>query len=48
MIITGTLENIETGAIETTTLDCEDYAAGFAAMRRTLPEGVRLISVLVG
>lgn len=47
MIITGTLESIDTSAIETTTSECQNYASGFAAMRRTLPEGVRLLNVRV-
>lgn len=45
MIITAMLETIETGAIETTTVECQDYTAGFEQLKRTLPEGTRLLSV---
>ena len=45
MKIIGIVETIETGAIEPTESDCTDYRHGFEAMRRMLPEGVRLISV---
>jgi hypothetical protein len=47
MQIIGTLETIETGAIETTTAECLDYHEGFEAMRRIVPEGDRLLSVIV-
>ena len=47
MKITGTLETVETGAIEQTESECTDYRQGFDAMRRMLPEGVRLLSVRV-
>ncbi len=47
MKITGILETIETGAIEQTESECADYRQGFDAMRRLLPEGVRLLSVRV-
>lgn len=47
MIITGTLQTIDTGAIETTTSECQNYATGYAAMRRPLPQGVRLLNVRV-
>ena len=43
--IIGILETIETGAIEQTESECADYRLGFDAMRRLLPEGVRLLSV---
>ena len=46
MIITATLENIATREVETTTVECQNYTAGFEQLKRTLPEGVRLISVL--
>lgn len=46
MIITATLETIETGAVETTTVECQNYTDGFAQLQRTLPAGVRLLSVL--
>lgn len=42
MTITATLETIETTAVE-----CQDYAAGYAQLQRTLPEGVRVLSVIV-
>lgn len=47
MKIIGTLEHIERGTIEQTEVDAADYPAGLDAMRRTLPEGVRLLSVRV-
>lgn len=47
MTITATLETIEGGAIDTTTVECQDYDAGYAQLQRTLPEGVRILSVLV-
>jgi hypothetical protein len=43
--IFGTLEHIESGTIEQTEVDATDYQAGLDAMRRTLPNGVRLLSV---
>ncbi|WP_181034306.1 hypothetical protein [Arthrobacter sp. GMC3] len=46
MIITATSETIETGELETTTVECQDYTFGFEQLRRMLPEGVRLLSVL--
>lgn len=45
MIITALLETIETGDIEVTSVECADYTAGFQQLKRTLPEGVRLVSV---
>lgn len=45
MIIHAILETIETGAIEETTVECQDYTAGFQQLRRTVPEGMRLLSV---
>lgn len=45
MTITATLETIETGSIETMTVECQDYTAGFEQLKRTLPEGMRLLSV---
>lgn len=45
MIIKATLEVIESGAIEVTTVECRDYTAGFEQLQRTLPEGMRLLSV---
>jgi hypothetical protein len=47
MKIFGTLETIETGTIEQTESECSDYRQGFDAMRRLLPDGVRLLSVRV-
>jgi hypothetical protein len=41
--VIGTLEHIESGAIEQTEVDAADYQSGLDAMRRTLPEGVRLL-----
>lgn len=41
------LETIETGAIEQTESAGSDYQHGFDAMRRLLPDGVRLLSVRV-
>lgn len=46
MTMTATLETIETGAVETTTVECQDYTSGFEQLKRTLPEGVRLLSLL--
>lgn len=46
MTIIAILETIEGGAIETTTVECQDYATGFEQLRRTVPEGMRLLSVL--
>lgn len=45
MIIKAMLETIETGALEETTVECQDYTAGFEQLRRTVPEGMRLLSV---
>ncbi|WP_170835428.1 hypothetical protein [Arthrobacter alpinus] len=45
MIITALVETIETGALEVTSVDCKDYTSGFEQLKRTLPEGVRLVSV---
>lgn len=45
MQIIGILETIDTGVIEITTVDCQDYREGVGAIRRTLPEGVQLLSV---
>ncbi|MCQ9165461.1 hypothetical protein [Arthrobacter sp. STN4] len=47
MKIIGTLEHIESGAIEQTEVEAADYQAGLDAMRRTLPDGLRLLSVRV-
>ncbi|WP_170133232.1 hypothetical protein [Arthrobacter livingstonensis] len=47
MRIIGTLETIETCAIEQTEAACCDYQQGFDAMRRLLPDGVRLLSVRI-
>lgn len=46
MIIKAMLQTIETGTIETTMVECQDYTAGFEQLRRTIPEGSRLLSVL--
>lgn len=46
MIITATLETIATGEVETTTVECQTYTDGFEQLKRTLPDGVRLLSVL--
>lgn len=45
MKIIGTLETVATGDTEQMESECPDYRHGFEAMRRMLPEGVRLISV---
>lgn len=47
MKIIGTLETIATGTTEQMESECADYRHGFEAMRRMLPEGVRLTSVRV-
>ncbi|NVN00855.1 hypothetical protein [Arthrobacter sp. SDTb3-6] len=47
MKIIGALETIETGAIERTESECTDYRHGIDALRRLLPDGVRLLSVRV-
>ncbi|WP_181034069.1 hypothetical protein [Arthrobacter sp. GMC3] len=52
MKIIGAIETIQadplvTGPIEETAVECEDYHEGFAAMRRTLPEGQRILSIRV-
>ncbi|WP_181034120.1 hypothetical protein [Arthrobacter sp. GMC3] len=52
MIITATIETIQedplvTGPLEDTTVECQDYHEGFAAMQRTLPEGQRILNVRV-
>lgn len=47
MLITAMLETIETAAIEITTVECQDYAQGFAQLRRTLPAGTRILNVRV-
>lgn len=45
--IFGTLERIEGSGIEPTEVDAADYQSGLDAMRRTLEEGYRLLSVRV-
>ena len=45
MIIKATLETIETGAMEETVVECQDYTSGFEQLKRTLPDGTRLLSV---
>ena len=47
MKIIGILETIETGAVEEIESECVDYRHGFEALRRLLPEGIRLLSVRV-
>ena len=47
MKIIGTVERIEGSVIEQTEVDAADYQAGVDAMRRTLAEGYRLLSVRV-
>lgn len=47
MKIFGTVERIEGSVIERTEVDSADYQAGVDAMRRTLEEGYRLLSVRV-
>jgi len=42
MKIIGIVETIEIGAIDHTESDCADYKSGFDAMRRLLPDGVRV------
>lgn len=44
MIITAILETIGTGELDTTTVECQDYTAGFEQLRRMVPEGVRLLN----
>lgn len=45
MIITALLQHIESGATEETVVECQDYTSGFDQLRRTVPEGMRLVSV---
>lgn len=45
MIITALLQPIDGGPVESTTVECQDYTAGFEQLERTLPDGVRLLSV---
>ncbi|SEE29218.1 hypothetical protein SAMN04489740_1059 [Arthrobacter alpinus] len=45
MMITALVETIETGALEVTSVECQDYTQGFEQLKRTLREGVRLVSV---
>lgn len=47
MTIHGTLQNIETGALEVTQVECAEYQPGYDQMVRTVPEGMRLLSVIV-
>lgn len=47
MKIIGTLENVDTGAIELTESESADYRQGFDVMQRLLQEGFRLLSVQV-
>ena len=47
MKIIGTVELIEGSIIEQTEVDAADYQAGLDAMRGTLAEGYRLLSVRV-
>lgn len=47
MTITATLETIETGTIESSTVECQDYPSGYGQLQRTLPDGVRMLSVRV-
>jgi len=47
MIITATLEGLAAGTVETTEVACQEYKAGFEQLRRTTPEGCRLLSVRV-
>lgn len=47
MKIIGTVERIERSVIEHTEVDAADYQAGVDAMRRTLEDGYRLLSVRV-
>lgn len=47
MKILGTVERIEGNVIEQTEVDATDYQVGVDAMRRTLAEGYRLLSVRV-
>lgn len=45
MIITALLQSLEGGAVESTTVECQDYTQGFEQLKRTLPERMRLLSV---
>ncbi|MFC8304917.1 hypothetical protein ACFUCV_14750 [Specibacter sp. NPDC057265] len=47
MKIIGMIEHIESGTIEQTEVDAANYQAGVDAMRRTLAEGYRLLSIRV-
>lgn len=48
MIITALFETIETGVVQSTTVECQNYTAGFEQLKRTLPEGMKLLSVRPG
>lgn len=41
------IEHVESGDVERTEVDAANYRAGVDAMRRTLPEGYRLLSIRV-
>ncbi|AIY00908.1 hypothetical protein ART_1309 [Arthrobacter sp. PAMC 25486] len=45
MIIKAMLQPIEGGEVEETTVDCKDYTAGFEQLKRTVPAGIRILSV---
>ena len=47
VIIIATVETIETGTFATVEMEAKDYAAGFAQLRNTVPEGQRIINVRV-
>ncbi|WP_157375029.1 hypothetical protein [Arthrobacter alpinus] len=47
MIIIATVETIETGTFGTVEMEVKDYAAGFAQLRTTVPDGQRIINVRV-
>ncbi|MGO4382636.1 hypothetical protein [Specibacter sp. RAF43] len=47
MIIIVTLEEITSGGISETEMECTVFLEGFEALKRTLAEGVRLLSVRV-
>lgn len=47
MIIIATVETIETGTFGTVEMEAKDYAAGFAQLRNTVPDGQHIINVRV-
>ncbi|WP_165788338.1 hypothetical protein [Arthrobacter glacialis] len=47
MIIIATVETIDGNTFATTEVEAKDYAAGFAQLRSSLPEGQRMTGVRV-